>query len=268
MKPQRFIVDTTLRDGEQRPGVCLNGEQKQRIATLLDEGGVYQIEAGTPALSPQEKANIAKIIENRKSAMISVWSRLVPADVEHSLDVQPDFIHLSVPVSYTHIYARLQKNKNWVVKQLHLCLELAAKSGAALSVGFEDAFRSEVSFMVTVARLVLEAGVQRIRLADTVGVATPSLCRTVVNELQTRFGEAVELGFHGHNDLGLAVANTIEAVKTGCLYADVTAGGLGERAGNCGLAELVHAGSRLYDWGMSPQTARELQNDILKVMEK
>jgi homocitrate synthase NifV len=267
MKPRRFILDSTLRDGEQMPGFHLSSGQKLKIAELLDEGGVYQIEAGTPALSKQEKESIAKIIEKRKNALISVWARLMPADIQHSLELNPDLIHISVPVSYPHIYAKLQKNKNWVVKQLLLCLELAEKSGATLSVGFEDAFRSELAFMVSIARLVLEAGVERIRLSDTVGVASPSLCRTVISDFTAHFGEAVELGFHGHNDLGMAVANTLEAAKSGCKYLDVTIGGIGERAGNCNFAQLVYASNRIFDWGMSPQIAKDLQNDILKIME-
>jgi homocitrate synthase NifV len=259
-------LDTTLRDGEQMPGVCFSTEQKLRIAAILDAGGVRQIEAGVPAISRREKETVAKIVENRKNAVISAWSRLNTTDIEHAADAGPDIIHVSVPVSYPHIYSKLRKNKNWVLNQLSLCLETADKRGFALSVGFEDAFRADAAFLVTVSRVLLDAGVKRIRLSDTVGTASPSLCRTVVEDLTALLGGEAQFGFHGHNDLGLAAANTLEAAKAGCLYSDVTVGGVGERAGNCDLAQLVNAGSRLFDWGITPGAALRLQNDVFEVM--
>lgn len=266
MKPRRYILDSSLRDGEQTPGVSFTRDQKLRIAALLDQGGVHQIEAGIPATSKQEKENIIKIIENRKKAIISVWARLVPSDIEHAIDCKPDLIHVSVPVSYVHIYAKLRKNKNWVINQMYECLVLIERSGIPLSVGFEDAFRSEVSFMVSIARVLLDFGVTRIRLSDTVGIASPSLCRTVLNEFSSAVDGRVDMGFHGHNDLGMAVANTVEAAKAGCMYADVTVGGIGERAGNCNLAQLVHASSSIFDWGITTAAAQKLQNDIFEVL--
>jgi homocitrate synthase NifV len=98
MKQRRYLLDSTLRDGEQSPGVCFSASQKLKIAALLDLHGVYQIEAGVPAASKQEKETIARIIEKRKNAIISTWARLVPSDIKHSIDVQPDIIHNSVPV--------------------------------------------------------------------------------------------------------------------------------------------------------------------------
>jgi homocitrate synthase NifV len=219
-----------------------------------------------PAMSGREKETVSKIIENRKNAVISVWSRLNASDIEHAADVGPDIIHVSVPVSYPHIYSKLRKNKNWVLNRLSLCLETAGKRGIALSVGFEDAFRADAAFLVTVSRVLIDAGVKRIRLSDTVGVALPSLCRSVVADLSARLEGAAQFGFHGHDDLGLAVANTLEAAKAGCVYADVTVGGIGERAGNCDLARLVRAGSRLFDWGITPGAAKQLQNDVFEIM--
>lgn len=267
MKQRRYILDSTLRDGEQTPGLCFSAEQKLKMAALLESACVHQIEAGVPATSKQEKENIIKIIENRKKVVVSVWARMVPSDIEHAIDTRPDIIHVSVPVSDSHIYEKLRKDKDWVVDQLRACLGLVEKSGIPLTVGFEDAFRSEISFMLSIAKILLDSGVTRIRLADTVGIASPSLCRTVLNDLFHELDGKVDFGIHAHNDLGMAVANTIEAAKAGCMYADVTVGGIGERAGNCDLAQLVHASSSIFDWGMTAAAARKLHDDIIEVMK-
>jgi len=265
-KPRRYIVDSTLRDGEQTSGLCFSAEQKLKIAELLDVGGVHQIEAGVPAASRQEKENIAKIIKNRKNAVISVWARLVPSDIEHAVDVQPDIIHVCIPVSRTHIYKKLRKDEDWVINQLRICLSLVEKCGIPLSVGFEDAFRADAGFMLSIARILLDSGVTRIRFSDTVGVASPTLCCAVLNNLSSELNGEAEFGIHAHNDLGMAVANTIEAAKAGCLYADTTANGIGERAGNCDMAQLVHASASIFDWGMSVASARETQREIGKII--
>jgi homocitrate synthase NifV len=255
-----------MRDGEQMPGVSFTAEQKLKIAALLDDSGVHQIEAGVPASGKQEKEIIAKIIEKRKKAVISVWARMVESDIQHAIDVRPDIVHVSVPVSYLHIYAKLRKNKTWVIKQLHGCLKLMEKSGLRLSVGFEDAFRSEAAFMLQLARILLDFGVTRIRLSDTVGVADPTVCRTVIKDFHSQLDGKAQLGFHAHNDLGMAVANTVEAAKWDCIYADVTVGGIGERAGNCDLAQLVVASSSVFDWGLTGQEALRLQREIIEVV--
>jgi len=264
VRAKRYILDSTLRDGEQMAGVCFTREQKLKIAALLDEGGAHQIEAGIPSASKQEKEIIIKIIENRKNAVISVWGRLVPSDIEHAADCKPDIIHISVPVSYTHIYTKLKKDQDWVINQLYACLGLIEKYNIPLSVGFEDAFRAEMPFMRTVAKILLDSGVTRIRLSDTVGVATPSVIRNFITELSSDLEGKADFGFHAHNDLGMAIANTVEAAKCGCLYADVTAGGIGERAGNCDLARLVASSSNVFDWGISQAGAVKLQDDIFK----
>jgi homocitrate synthase NifV len=264
--PQRHIVDTTLRDGEQTPGLYLSSLQKLEIAALLDSGGVGQIEAGVPATSIDEKETLAKLVENSRNAVISVWSRLVPSDIEHAIDVRPDLIHICVPVSQTQIREKLRIDEEQVTVRLRACLRVAGKSGIPLSVGFEDAFRADAGFMITVAKILLDFGVTRIRISDTVGVASPSICRALLKELGANINGKAALGIHAHNDLGMAVANTVEAAKSGCLYADVTAGGIGERAGNCGLAQLVRASSSIFDWGMTAAEARELEREIGKVI--
>jgi homocitrate synthase NifV len=255
-------VDTTLRDGEQAPGVCFSAKQKLKIASLLDMHGIHQIEAGVPAAGKQEKETIAKIIKHRKNAIISTWARLSASDIQHSIDVCPDLIHVSVPVSHSHIYQKLHKDKDWIVEQLNNCLTLIGKSGIPLSLGFEDAFRAETEFMLSIAKIARDSGVKRIRLADTVGIATPGQCRTLVKAVSEQLDGKAELGIHAHNDLGMAVANTLESAKAGCLYSDVTIGGIGERAGNCDMAQLVHASADVFDWGITAADVKILQKKI------
>jgi homocitrate synthase NifV len=266
MKERRYLVDTTLRDGEQAPGICFSAKQKLKIAALLDMYGIRQIEAGVPSAGEQEKETIAKIIENRKNAVISTWARLSPSDIRHAIDLCPDLIHVSIPVSHSHIYQKLRKDKDWIVEQLNNCLNMIGKSGIPLSVGFEDAFRAETEFMLTLAGILRDFGVKRIRIADTVGIATPGLCRVLVKTISEQLDGKTELGIHTHNDLGMAAANTVESAKAGCLYADVTIGGIGERAGNCDLTQLVSASSSIFDWGITPADAQILQKKIYKII--
>jgi len=265
-RTKRYLVDSTLRDGEQTPGIFFSANQKLEIAALLDSSGVHQIEAGVPAASKEEKAAIVNIIKNRKNAVISVWARLVPSDIEHAIDVRPDLIHICVPVSQTQIREKLRTDKESVINRLRECLRIIEKSGIPLSVGFEDAFRADADFMILTARILLDSGVTRIRLSDTVGVASPSQCGTLLKKITAELNDKAKLGIHAHNDLGMAVANTIEAAKSGCLYADVTIGGIGERAGNCDLADLVGASSSIFDWGMTAEEALTLQSEIGKII--
>jgi homocitrate synthase NifV len=295
-------LDSTLRDGEQAPGISFTDDQKLRIAEALDGSGVYEIEAGVPAAGQREKQLLVRLMERRRTALVSVWSRLIEADVRHCLDVRPDLINLSLPMSDLQVYKKLRKDRKWLIGQLGRCLELVAGRQVALSVGFEDAFRAEPSFMLTVARMLRDFGAVRIRLSDTVGIASPSQCRSLVTELSHGLGlgldagseleleadarpsarlenkpvsglmpsarlesdaeDSIALGFHGHNDLGMALANTVEAAKSGCLYADVTVGGIGERAGNCDLTKLVESSSELFDWGMTVRCAQQLQQQL------
>jgi homocitrate synthase NifV len=264
MKPVRYIVDTTMRDGEQTPGIAMSKEQKLLIAGILDKAGIYQIEAGIPAVSRDEMETIQAMMENRRNSKISVWSRLVQDDVKKSVDCAPDIIHISTPVSYVLIYSKLGKNKNWVMKNLDSCVGFAKSHGFEVTVGFEDASRADITFMAALARQLKEMGVNRIRYADTVGILSPSRTYQAVRELIDYCGIEVEL--HAHNDLGMAVANTIQGAKAGAAFLDTTILGLGERVGNCDFYKLVHASSEIFDMGISKLDAAGVQCDIAAVL--
>jgi homocitrate synthase NifV len=264
MKPVKHIVDTTMRDGEQTPGLAMSKEQKLRIARILDSAGIYQIEAGIPAVSSIEMDTIRAIMEQRRHSKISVWNRLVLDDVKKSVDCAPDIIHISAPVSYVLIYSKLNKNKAWISKKLEACVDFAKSRGFEVTIGYEDASRADITFMASLARQLREMGVDRIRYADTVGVLSPSRTYQAVREIIDYSGIDVEL--HAHNDLGMAVANTILGAKAGADYLDTTVLGLGERVGNCDFLKLVNAASDLFEMGLSKLDAASVQRDICDVL--
>lgn len=237
MKEVRYLVDTTLRDGEQSPGYALTREQKVEIAGMLDDAGVYQIEAGIPAMGSYEKETLCEIVQKKRGAKISVWNRLNEADIRHSFDCRPDIIHIGVPVSYVQIYTKLHKNKNWLVKTALSCVDLVLDSGFEATVGFEDASRADPTFMLSLAVTLKERGVRRIRFADTVGVLTPARTCNTIRELISVTGIEVEM--HAHNDLGMAIPNSLIAAKAGAKYIDTTLLGIGERAGNCDFQKFI-----------------------------
>ncbi len=257
MKAFKHIVDTTLRDGEQSPGIALGIEDKVKIAGLLDALGVYEIEAGIPVISEAEEAGICRILENRRQARISVWSRMNVSDVKRSVACRPDIIHIGAPVSYVQIYSKLKKNKDWVVKSVLECAEAAKSRDIAVTVGLEDASRSDIGFLLSLIRELKNAGVDTVRVADTVGVLTPNRTRELVKTIRDYSDIKIEL--HIHNDLGMAVANSIIGAKEGADYIDCTLFGIGERAGNCNLYDFVNAGEAIFQFAMNRKQIRAVE---------
>ena len=264
MKQKKYIVDTTLRDGEQSPGFAFSKEEKVLLAGLLDKSGVDQIEAGIPAMGSYEKETLCEIMRRREKAMISTWNRLNLSDIRHSLDCAPDIIHISAPVSYIQIYKKLNKNKTWIIKQLQTCVDAAQSRGYTVTVGFEDATRADISFMATLAAQIKDMGVKRVRFADTVGVLTPSRTYEMIRELIEYTGMAVEM--HAHNDLGMAVANSLAAARAGADYLDTTILGIGERAGNCDFQKLVFASERIFALSVSHFTSEAVEEQARPVI--
>lgn len=248
MKRRIKMVDTTLRDGEQCPGVVFSPSDKIRLALFLDSIGIHEIEAGIYDTGTEGCNYIGEIIKQKKHAQISVWSRLNPGDVEESARQRPDLIHIGTPVSYVQIYNKIGKNKKWIEKTLLECIQVAKDYNIPITVGLEDASRADVAFLLSLIRLIKEQGVEIIRLADTVGVLFPKRARELVNEIR-QTGILIEV--HEHNDFGMAVANSIVMALAGADMVDGTLLGIGERAGNCNLYEFVHSANRKFDLGVS-----------------
>lgn len=271
IRTRKFIVDTTLRDGEQSPSVNFTRRQKLEIASLLDAAGVSQIEAGIPAASGDEKKTICQIINCCKHSKIAVWSRLALNDLRQCIDCGPDMIHISIPISDIQIYSKLRKDRHWIEEQLFACLELLINhqiNVKHISIGFEDAFRADNQFLIKICNILLDFNIKRIRLADTVGTVFPSSCRKRFEELSDETGRRAQFGFHGHNDLGMSLANTIEALKCSCDYADTTLLGIGERTGNCDFQRLVSVTKDLFDFGLTADTATDVQTEFLKIIRR
>lgn len=260
MKETKHIIDTTLRDGEQSPGIALRTEDKVKIAKLLDELGVYEIEAGVPVLSATEEEGICQIIQIRKNAKISVWSRMNLEDVRRSIVCKPDIIHIGAPVSYIQIYNKLKKNKVWVMKNVLSCVEIAKSQNVAVTVGLEDASRSDLGFLLSMIKELKKAGVDIIRIADTVGVLTPNRTKEIVETIKNYSDIKIEI--HIHNDLGMAIANSIVGAKAGADYIDCTLFGIGERTGNCNFYDFVYSSDSIFQFAMNKKQIRAVESQV------
>ncbi|TDN58781.1 homocitrate synthase [Paraburkholderia sp. BL10I2N1] len=226
-----IINDTTLRDGEQTAGVAFT------IAEALSSAGVPELEISIPAMGAEEIDRIQTIAALNLDADLMVWGRLTDADLASALCCNPDIIHLSISVSDIHLQHQLRQPRSWVLAQVNRVISAAVKSGCKVSLGAEDASRADPSFLADVARHVQQCGAQRIRFADTLGVLDPFSTYDAIARLHDAVDLEIEI--HAHNDLGLATANTLAALRAGATHSNTTVNGLGERAGNAALEEIV-----------------------------
>ena len=233
------IVDTTLRDGEQTAGVVFSNPEKIRIAKMLDDVGVDQIEAGIPVMGGHEKEAITVICKLGLRASIMGWNRAVIRDIESSLECGVDAVAISISTSDIHIEHKLRSTKSKVLADMVRAVEFAKQQGVYISANAEDASRSDPDFLSEFARAAKEAGADRVRFCDTVGILDPFATFEQVKKLIDTAGIDVEM--HTHNDFGMATANALAGVKAGAGWVGVTVIGLGERAGNAALEEVVMA---------------------------
>ncbi|MDF2610624.1 MAG: Homocitrate synthase [Lachnospiraceae bacterium] len=265
MKENKYIVDTTLRDGEQSPGIALSIENKVAIAKMLDEIGVYEIEAGIPSMSENEAESIREIVKCCKNSKISVWSRMNIEDVKKSISCGMDIIHIGVPVSYVQIYTKLKKNKVWVQRKILECIEVAKSHNIDVTVGLEDASRADIGFLLCLIRELKKAGVNTIRIADTVGVLTPNRTKELIATIKSHTDIQIEI--HVHNDLGMAVANSIIGAKAGADLIDCTLFGIGERTGNCNFYDFVHASESIFNFAMNKKQIKRIEELSYSILQ-
>lgn len=232
------IFDTSLRDGEQTPGVSLTAEEKITIARALDRLGVNVIEAGFPVSSRGEFESVRSIAREGLSSQVCGLSRIIMKDVDASLEAEVDMVHVFVSTSDIQIAHTIKKSREEIVADSARAVEHVKDHGRLCLFSAMDATRTSPLFLKEIFKAVEDAGCDIINIPDTVGVAAPSSFYRLVKEIcDSTKGMTVDV--HCHNDFGLAVANSLSAVEAGAREVQVTVNGLGERAGNANLAETV-----------------------------
>ncbi|KXB06325.1 citramalate synthase [candidate division MSBL1 archaeon SCGC-AAA382F02] len=239
------IFDTTLRDGEQTPGVSFTPDQKIRIARQLDELQVDVIEAGFPIVSKGEKNSVKKIVDEDLDTEICALSRSSDEDLETALDCNVDSIHLFIATSDLHLEKKLDLTREEALEKAVTSVEKAKENGVIVEFSAEDATRTELGYLKEIYEAVENAGADRINIPDTVGVATPKAMRNLTEEIKKVVD--IPISVHCHDDFGLAVSNSVAAVETGAEQIHAAINGLGERAGNASLEEVVMTLRSLYD---------------------
>jgi len=249
-----YIVDTTLRDGEQTAGVVFANREKIQIAKMLDEIGVDEIEAGTPVMGGDEKEAITAIAKLGLNARIMAWNRAVIKDIQESLRCGVGAVAISIATSDMHIKDKLHSTREEVLEKMVKAVEYAKKEGVYVSANAEDASRSDEEYLIQFIKAAKQAGADRIRYCDTVGIMTP----LEIYERIKRIKQAVDIDIemHTHDDFGMATANAITGVSAGATHVGVTVNGLGERAGNAALEEVVMALKHLLGFDMKQNTRK------------
>jgi len=249
------VFDTTLRDGEQTPGVSLTPENKLRIAQRLDELGVDVIEAGFAAVSEGELEAVKLIADAGLRAEICSASRGVRGDIDAVAKAGADSIHLIIPVSDLHIKAKLRKTREQVLEITRSMVKYAKDCGLVVELSAEDATRADFEYLKKVFSTGIEAGADRVVACDTVGVLTPERSFEFYGNLRKALDVPV-VSVHCHNDFGMAVANTIAGLRAGANQFHATINGLGERAGNASLEEIVVSLMALYKLKLDIKTEK------------
>jgi len=235
------VFDTTLRDGDQMPGIELDLEEKLYVARLLDGLRVDVIEAGFPASSRIDFETVRRVRREAQYSRVAGLARANPRDVDAAAEAEADIIHVFIATSDVHMRHKLRMSREEVVAAAAEAVERARSYGAEALFSAEDATRSDPSFLVEVYRAAVEAGARYINIPDTVGTATPWRMESLVSLVRRALPGWVRIDVHCHNDFGLAVANTLAGVKGGADGVQVTVNGFGERGGNAALEEVVAA---------------------------
>ncbi|MBB5021617.1 homocitrate synthase [Desulfurispira natronophila] len=268
MESRIRIDDTTLRDGAQTPGVSFTPQEKLAIARHLDAVGVEEIEAGIPVMGGEERATFQQIVELELQARVIAWNRATVDDVRASVEAGARAVEISLPLSDIQIQGKLGRSRAWVLDQLKRTLEYCVAQDLYISAGGEDASRANPEFIIQYATTLQQHGGHRLRLCDTVGVLDPFATYDMVRQVIEATGIEVEI--HTHNDFGMATANALAAVRAGASCINTTVMGLGERAGNAPLEEVIMALKHVCHYPGNYQTKelRPLSQRVAKAAQR
>ncbi len=232
------IIDATLREGEQAANVYFDLTEKLHIINLLIKVGIDEIELGIAMQTPETKELIKQARKLAGCPKLALWCRCTSSDIKETMCLLPDTLAISISVSDIHIKYKLGKDKKWILARVCDSIkQIKDKSSCYLSLGLEDASRADMNFVQEVCCVAQEEGINRIRFADTVGIMDPITMFDAITKLRSLL--SVDVGVHTHNDFGMATANAVSALAAGADFVDVTVNGLGERAGNAALEEIV-----------------------------
>jgi len=258
------IIDTTLRNGEQTAGVVFSKHEKIRIAKLLDEVGIPEIEIGTPSLGPAEREIIKEIIASKPNCKLFTYCEADPANIAYAAECGIKNIIINISTSDLHLKVKYGKTRTWALNQLRETISEAKSNGLDFIVSAEDATRTDLEFLLKMINIAQKKGAYRFRICDTVSRLDPFRTFLYINTIFNTIDFPIEV--YNHNDFGMATANAMAAIRAGASSLVTSVNGLGEGTGNAALEEIVMALKYLeeVDLGMATSKFRELSEYVAK----
>ena len=267
MKQYR-ILDTTMRDGEQSPGIVFGKDEKTRILQMLVAAGVDEAEIGTPVMGTEEMDIISHLVNLQLPIRLFSWNRALKKDIDQSIQCGISNLFISSPVSDIQIKNKIGKDRDWVLKNLKESVVYARGKGCYVACGLEDSTRADIDWLIFLINELKLAGAERVRISDTVGICTPDVVYNLIKRIKKATDIAIEI--HTHNDFGMATANALSALNAGAEIVDTTLLGIGERAGNASLEEIATALHVIYKAGsnIKHETLRQIATEFSEMISR
>ncbi len=261
IKKNIILEDTTLRDGEQSPGISFNKKTKLKIFNLLIDIGVKWIEAGIPIMKGEEVKSLKKMLERKNEVNIVGWNRGILKDIKYTLSLGFKHIHIGLPTSNIQLKYSIKKSSKWLIKNITNLIKFCKDKDIFVSVSAEDIGRTDINLLKEYSIAVEESGADRLRLSDTIGILDYKSYGNKIKEIKKICN--IDLQCHCHNDFGLATANTISGLSSGAKYFHTSINGIGERAGITDISQIVMILKQLYNINININTKK-----LLKISKK